>query len=330
MIKNFHLLNKKEKRNLVLFNNNSAKHLSILSNDNNILKNKKSFIQKMRIKKKLLEKLSFENKLIRDKNSLNRSLSNSNFYNQLSILSLNNSPIKTEFKRKKVLKSNDHLNKDLNLLSLTFQKPEIFNLNHKLFYNGIYNSKNEIQYSKQNLDFIDDYYYKKDLYNEKKSIQLNKLFERKKKDIYILPSKSELNMKSSKENKEFNSILKQFKENQNKKLKKKSIKFANQIEEMLITDNIINHNIKLNQSPKEKTLYSLQKKIEFNNLLYSKKRLIDLDLDELNNNLNKVKVDNFKIDIWQNNYPKFLKTKFKRSTILKFGSYGGLNNETSI
>jgi hypothetical protein len=42
MIKNFHLLNKKEKRNLVLFNNNSAKHLSILSNDNNILKNKKS------------------------------------------------------------------------------------------------------------------------------------------------------------------------------------------------------------------------------------------------------------------------------------------------
>ena len=168
MIKNFHLLNKKEKRNLILFNNNSAKHLSILSNDNNILKNKKSFIQKMRIKKKLLEKLSFENKLIRDKNSLNRSLSNSNFYNQLSILSLNNSPIKTEFKRKKVLKSNDHLNKDLNLLSLTFQKPKIFNLNHKLFYNGIYNSKNEIQYSKQNLDFIDDYYYKKDLYNEKK------------------------------------------------------------------------------------------------------------------------------------------------------------------
>ena len=330
MIKNFKLLNKKENRNLVFFKTNSSRQLSTLKKENNTSINRKSFIQKLRIKKKLIEKLNFENTVTKNKSLLNRSLSNSNFLYQFSISSLTNSPIKTEFKMKRLLNSNDPLYKDLSDSSLTFQRPKICNLNHKLFYNGIYNFKNEIRYSKQNSDLIDDYYYQKDIYNEKKSIQLNKLFEMKKKDILIIPIKSDINMKSLKENKVFNSILKEFKHNQKIKLKKKSIIFANQIKEMLLTENILNNNNKLNQSPKEKTLHSLQKKIEFNKLLYSKKRLMDLDLDELNNNLNKVKIDTSKIDIFQNNYPKFLKTKFKRSTILKFGSYGGLNNETLL
>ena len=329
MIKNLLFLNKKEKRNLVLFKNNSSRQLSILKKENKTSINKKSSIHKLRIKKKLIKNLNLEKIIIKNKSLQNRSLSNSNFFEQLSISSLNNSPIKTDFKRNRLLKSHEHSKKDLNDLSLTFKRPKICNLNHKLFYNGIYNFTNEIRYSKQNLDLIDNYYYQKELYNERKSIQLNKLFEMKKKDYFILPIKSD-NMKSLKEDKEFNSILKEFKDNQIVKLKKKSINFANQIKDMFLTENTLNNNIKLNQSPKEKTLYSLQKKIEFNKLLYSKKRLNDLDLDELNNNLNKVKIDTFKIDNFQNNYPKFLKTKFKPSTILKFGSYGGLNNETSI
>ena len=66
------------------------------------------------------------------------------------------------------------------------------------------------------------------------------------------------------------------------------------------------------------------KKIKLKNFINTKSLIIDSDLDDIDLKINNTN-ETYRIhDGFPKKYPKFLKTKFKRDTILKFGSYKGI------
>lgn len=282
----------------------------------------------MNIKEKLNKIFNSQKLKLKSTNSSFKSLSHPNIFNKINFQSNNNSPIKTEFnkiKRKKIFKSIEKSKKDLNDLSFSNQKLKIDIFNNNILRDEIYKNKLRINYSKKNFTKVVEFFDKKNSFNENRSERLSYLFNERKKINNSFQVKS---LKNFEREKEFNFIVNEFKKNQSEKIKKNSLIFANQIEEMFNTENLynVNKNFKYEKT-NFKIINTLHKKIEFNNILKYKKRFNDLDLDELEDNINNIKIQNYKNDNFQKILPKFLKTKFKPSTIIKFGSCGGFNEK---
>ena len=85
---------------------------------------------------------------------------------------------------------------------------------------------------------------------------------------------------------------------------------------------IINNDVKKkSHSSIQNNYYFIKKKIKVMNLLNFNHFFRDSDLDEIDTTSDK---QYFRIhDGFPKKYPSFLKTKFRRNTLLKFGSYKG-------
>ena len=324
MLKTFSSLSKERKKLNLLNNEQSSNHLSkIKRNESSLSERKKNpFLLKMKERrKKMMEMIKNDNLKIKLKEI--RSFSNSlNSLNsiQYTLQTINNNTIKIkpEIKTRNKLLSKKEKNKKSDNLSYSYDKiPTIINLNKKLLNNGIFQEKHEIGYSKLNKRNIENFFEKKEKNNERKSIILNKIFEKKKKNPLYFPKKTDLILTNERiTSKKYNSVKNKYKEHINKKIKINSLTFANQMTE------IINNDVKKkSHSSIQNNYYFIKKKIKVMNLLNFNHFFRDSDLDEIDTTSDK---QYFRIhDGFPKKYPSFLKTKFRRNTLLKFGSYKG-------
>ena len=327
MINLFTLSNKEKKSNInLLKNNKSSNYIRVKKIDSFLKEGKKNPVNlKMANKIKILKLLKKDNIRTKTKLSSFRTYSNS----VSSIQNTQQTTITFQSERKRQKKRNIFLNKKNKInnekISSSFDKiPKIIQSNKKLLNDGIYNDNYEIEYSKRNENLVKDFFYKKNELNERKSIILNKIFENRKRNSIYSPKKNYLVIKDNDySNDEFNLIKNKFKEYAVNKLRKRSVNFANKFTGIL-TDNTNYNNNKKSKSPNYSNISYLIKKIKAKNLINSKYFIIDSDLDDIGlkkNNTN----ETYRIhNGFPTKYPKYLKTKFKRDTILKFGSYKGL------
>ena len=314
---------KKIKINL-LKNNKSSNQISVKRIDSFIKERKKNIVNlKMTNKSKMLNFLKKDN--IRTKAKLSSFRSNSNIssiQNTQQTTITFQSDTKRQKKRNFFIKKNKIISEKI---SSSFDKiPKIIQSNKKLLNDGIYNNYNEIEYSKRNENFVKNYFDKKNELNERKSIILNKIFENKKRNSLYYPKKNCLIIKDNDySNDEFHLIKNKFKEYEYNKIRKKSVNFANKFTEFF-TENINKNNHKKSKSPNYSNILYLIKKIKLKNFINTKSLIIDSDLDDIDLKINNTN-ETYRIhDGFPKKYPKFLKTKFKRDTILKFGSYKGI------
>ena len=315
---------KKIKINL-LKNNKSSNQISVKRIDSFIKERKKNIVNlKMTNKSKMLNFLKKDN--IRTKAKLSSFRSNSNSVSSIQNTQQTTITFQSDTKRQK--KRNFFIKKNKIIsekISSSFDKiPKIIQSNKKLLNDGIYNNYNEIEYSKRNENFVKNYFDKKNELNERKSIILNKIFENKKRNSLYYPKKNCLIIKDNDySNDEFHLIKNKFKEYEYNKIRKKSVNFANKFTE-IFTENMNKNNHKKSKSPNYSNILYLIKKIKLKNFINTKSLIIDSDLDDIDLKINNTN-ETYRIhDGFPKKYPKFLKTKFKRDTILKFGSYKGI------
>ena len=333
MIKTLNDLSRTENQKNIL-KSYSTKQLSYikLNNINLSSERKKKLIHlELKEKRNNLENLSDEYIEKINYSPLKPSL-NANNFNLYKLQSINKSSLISKNKKKRMFKSKK-LENDL-LISLE-NNPTIFKMNNKLLNDGIFKKKYEIKYSKKNKENISDYFYKRDNINEQKILIHNDLFEKKKKNLIVYPIKSDFKIKPLKEDKEFNLIHKKYKEYQRIKIIKNSINFGNQIKELFETENIFNNKEKPKSKsiPNKKRIFNnLHKKIKIKKQFFYKTYIYDTDLNEIDdNNINNSGNSNYiQYKRYNCKYPRFLKTKFKRSTILKFGAFGGFFDEKFV
>ena len=323
MLKTFSSLSKERKKLNLLNNEQSSHYLSKIKRNGSSLSERKNnpFLLKMKERRKKMTEL-IKNDNLKIKLKEFRSFSNSlNSLNsiQYTLQTINNNTIKIkpEIKTRNKFLGKKEKNIKSDSLSYSYDKiPTIIHLNKKLLNNGIFKEKYEIGYSKLNERNIENFFEKKEKNNERKSIILNKKFKKKKKNPLYFPKKTDLIITNERiTSKKYNSVKTKYKEHINKKIKINSLTFANQMTE------IINNDLKKkSQSSIQNNYYFIKKKIKVMNLL-NNHFLSDSDLDEIDITSDK---QYFRIhDGFPKKYPSFLKTKFRRNTLLKFGSYKG-------
>ena len=221
--------------------------------------------------------------------------------------------------------------------SSSFDKiPPIIKVNKNLLNDSIYTGENEIKYSKKNLEKLKDYFTNKKVKERRLSILFNNLFEKRKKGEEIKLKQIPFNKISSKTYCSFSEAKNIYSNIQNKRSKRNSENISKLFNEFLQNEDKFEKKLKNNKkNEKEKLNYCFLKNyIKFQNLLKYNLNFRDSVLQDFNVPKSNDDDDNIKDTLIlirkQYNYPKYIKTKFKPKTLIKFSTNQGAYFGTPI